>query len=109
MVSFASPITSSSVSNLKSGASGPKVSSVETFMSGVMPVTTVGSKNVPPSACRLPPVTTFPPPARASAICSSTFSTAASLIKGPVVTPSFSPSPTFSFFTAAASFVAKAS
>ncbi len=33
----------------------------------------VGSKKVPPSACRLPPTTTRAPLARASAMCSSTF------------------------------------
>ena len=78
-------------------------------MSGFTPVTTVGWKKVPPSACRLPPVTTLPPPATTSAICSSTLSTAAALISGPVVTPAFSPSPMFSFSTAADSFFAKAS
>ena len=45
-------------------------------MSVVTSVKTVGSKNVPPSADRLPPVTTFAPFLTASAMCASTFSTA---------------------------------
>ena len=60
-VSFASAIASSSVEKRKIGASGPNVSSRAMRMSGVAPVSTVGSKNVPPSACRLPPVVTVAP------------------------------------------------
>src|SRR6516164_6383039 len=44
-------------------------------MSVVTSVKTVGSKKVPPSAERLPPVTTLAPFFTASAICASTFST----------------------------------
>jgi hypothetical protein len=39
----------------KMGATGPKVSSRATSMSGFTWVITVGSKKVPPSAWRLPP------------------------------------------------------
>ena len=42
-------------------------------MSVVRSVNTVGSKNVPPSAERLPPVTTLAPFLTASAMCASTF------------------------------------
>ena len=58
-------------------------------MSVVTSVSTVGSKNVPPSAWRLPPVTTLAPLATASAMCSSTFSTASMSISGPIVDARF--------------------
>src|SRR5882757_5401243 len=53
-----------------------------------------------PSACGLPPTATRPPLAIASDTCSSTFSTAAMLISGPVVTPVSNPSPTLNALTA---------
>src|SRR4026207_876581 len=46
----------------KIGATGPKVSSRATSMSGFTCVITVGSKNLPPSACRLPPSAPVPGP-----------------------------------------------
>src|SRR5215510_9799190 len=64
-------------------------------MSVVTSVRTVGSKKVPPSADRLPPVTTLAPFFTASAICASTFSTAFMSIKGPITTPGSNPSATF--------------
>ena len=78
-------------------------------MSGVTAVSSVGSKNVPPSACRLPPATTLAPPAIASAMCSSTFATASWSIIGPCVTPASVPGPTLSERTFAANFSANAS
>src|SRR5437773_133218 len=56
---------------------------------------TVGSKKVPPSAWRLPPVRIFAPLASASLMCSSTFSTAALSMSGPCTTPGSMPLPTF--------------
>ena len=44
---------------------------------------TVGLKKVPPSPCRPPPTSTSAPLATASARWRSTFSTAASLMRGP--------------------------
>jgi hypothetical protein len=78
-------------------------------MSAVTFVSTVGSKNVPASACRLPPVATCAPRLVASAMCASTFSTAAASISGPCVTPASVPDPTFSAFTRSTSFEANAS
>jgi|SRR5215472_4164826 len=54
----------------------PKVFSLVMTMSVVTSVNTAGSKKMPPSAERLPPVTTVAPFLTASAICASTFSTA---------------------------------
>ena len=54
-------------------------------MSAVAPEITVGSKNRPPSAWRLPPVSTLAPLAVASAMCSSILATALSSISGPCV------------------------
>jgi len=51
-------------------------------MSVVTSVSRVGSKKLPPCAARLPPVTTLAPFLTASAMCSSTFSTAFMSIKG---------------------------
>ena len=102
-------IASSSVLKRKSGATGPKVSSRATSMAGVTSVSTVGWKKVPPSAWRPPPVTTVAPLATASAMCSSTFSTAASSMSGPCCVSAFRPSPTLSSATASASFPAKRS
>src|SRR5450755_2405393 len=56
---------------------------------------TVGSKKVPPSAWRLPPVTILAPCLTASAMCFSTLSIASMLISGPWVTPASVPSPIF--------------
>ncbi|KPC50734.1 hypothetical protein WG78_16810 [Amantichitinum ursilacus] len=78
-------------------------------MAGVTPVRMVGSKKVPPRAWRLPPVKTCAPLPVASAICSSILAMALSSISGPCVTPSSTPLPTFSAFTASASFCANAS
>ena len=64
-------------------------------MSVVTPVSTVGSKKLPPSAWRLPPTTTLAPFCTASAMCSSTFSTAFMSISGPITTPGSTPLPTF--------------
>ncbi|KAG1385657.1 hypothetical protein G6F60_014757 [Rhizopus arrhizus] len=95
------PMTSSSVSKRNSGATGPKVSSVAKRIDWVTSRTTVGSKNVPPSACGLPPAMTLAPCEVASAMCSCTFSTALASISGPCVTPSAKPSPTFMALTLA--------
>ena len=76
-MSLASAMASSSVLKRNSGATGPNVSSRATFISGVTSVITVGSKNLPPSACRLPPSDHLGALGDASATCSSTFSTAA--------------------------------
>jgi len=54
-----------------------------TTLSVVTSVSTVGSKKVPPSADRLPPVTTLAPFFTASAMCASTFSTAIMSNEGP--------------------------
>ena len=102
-------MTSSSVLNENSGATGPNVSSRAIFIFDVTPVRMVGSKNEPPSACRLPPSAILPPLLTASAMCSSTFSTAAMSISGPCWVSPLSPSPTFMALTAFASFSAKAS
>jgi hypothetical protein len=56
-------------------------------MSVVTSVSTVGSKKLPPSADRSPPVTTLAPFLTASAIFASTFSTASMSIKGPITHP----------------------
>ena len=69
----------------------------------------MGSKKVPPSAWRLPPVSTVAPWATASAMCSSTLATAAASISGPWSCSPIRPSPTRSFATASASLRAKAS
>ncbi len=92
-------MTSSSVSNLKSGANGPKVSSLATAISFVTPVRIVGSKKLNPLECGLPPLSTFAPLLVASAICSSTFATAFVSISGPCVVPDSKPLPTCSFST----------
>jgi hypothetical protein len=91
------------------GESGPNVSSRATAMAGVTPVSTVGSKKVPPSACRWPPAITRAPFATASPICSSTFLTAFSSMSGPCCTPSSRPLPTFRRLEAVAMRSAKAS
>ena len=72
-MSLASRIASSSVLKRNSGATGPKVSSRKIIASCGTLASTVGSKKLPPSACRLPPVTTRAPRVSASAMCSSTF------------------------------------
>ena len=100
-------MASSSVLKRNSGATGPKVSSRATAMSAVTSRSSVGSKKLPPSD--LPPTITLAPFFTASSMCSWTLAMAALLISGPVVVPASVPSPTFSFFTASASLVAKAS
>jgi hypothetical protein len=50
---------------------------------------------VPPSAKRLPPVTTLAPFFTASAMCASTFLTSFVSVSGPVTAPGSSPSPIF--------------
>jgi hypothetical protein len=60
-------------------------------MSVVTSVSTVGSKKEPPSADRLPPMTTFGPLLTASAMCASTFSTAFMSISGPITAPRLEP------------------
>ena len=55
-------ITSASSLKRNTGASGPKVSSCATSASGFTFESTVGSKKLPPSAWRLPPVTILAPP-----------------------------------------------
>src|SRR6185436_17378861 len=54
-------MTSASSLKRNTGASGPKVSSCATSASGFTFESTVGSKKLPPSAWRLPPVTIFAP------------------------------------------------
>jgi hypothetical protein len=88
-------ITSASSLKRNTGASGPKVSSCATSASGATLDSTVGSKKLPPSAWRLPPVTILAPPLTASAMCFSTLSIASMLISGPWVTPASVPSPIF--------------
>jgi hypothetical protein len=78
-------------------------------MSGVTPVRMVGSKKVPPRGWRLPPKAIEAPLATASAICSSTFSTAAMSMSGPCWKSPVRPLPTRIVETAAVSFAAKAS
>ncbi|CFP62596.1 Uncharacterised protein [Bordetella pertussis] len=99
MVLLAMPMTSSSLSNLNSGATGPKVSSTAKRIDCVTSRTTVGWKKLPPSACGSPPAMTLAPCAVASAMCSCTLATAAVSISGPWVTPCSKPSPTFMALT----------
>ena len=56
---FASAIASSSSENVITGATGPKVSSVNTGMSGSTSASTVAGKNGPSAR---PPATTRAPP-----------------------------------------------
>ncbi len=109
MVSLAMAITSSTSSNLKSGARGPNVSSVEKAMSCVAPVTMVGCRKAPGIWSASPPRITSAPFCLASAICSCTFSMASVLMSGPSSVPSSRPSPTFIWLTRSFSFSAKAS
>ena len=102
-------IASFSSLNEKIGATGPKVSSRATSIVGFTPVMIVGSKNVPPSAWRLPPSAILPPLASASAMCSSTLATALSSISGPCSVAPCRPSPTRSLRTASTSFATNAS
>ena len=92
-----------------SGATGPKVSSRKIIASFGTLARTVGSKKVPPSVWRWPPVTTVAPRFSASAMCSSTFFTASALISGPWLTPGSMPLPTFIASTAVFSLAANAS
>ncbi|SVK47534.1 Uncharacterised protein [Acinetobacter baumannii] len=92
-----------------SGATGPKVSSLAKRIFCVTPVTTVGWKKVPPSACGWPPVAICAPLISASSIWLCTFATASLSISGPWVVPSWLPSPTFSCSTATTSFSASRS
>src|SRR5258708_30904290 len=64
-------MASSSVLKRISGATGPKVSSRETTISGVTFASTVGWKKRPPRSCRLPPSITFAPLPSAAAISRS--------------------------------------
>ena len=97
------------MANRKSGATGPKVSSRAMVICGVMSARMVGSKKVPPRAWRLPPTTTRAPLAVASAMCSSTFSTAAMSISGPCSAPGSKPFATLRPDTAWDSRAAKSS
>jgi hypothetical protein len=69
-------IASASVLKRNSGATGPKVSSRATAICGVTSVRTVGSKKLPPSACRLPPTAPWRPWRRRRRRCSSTLAIA---------------------------------
>ena len=102
-------MASPSVSKRNRGATGPKVSSRASNMAAVTSVSTVGSKNVPPSAWRLPPCTMRAPLAVASARCSSTLASALVSISGPWSVGPFSPSPTRSWATACTSLAVNAS
>lgn len=53
-------------------------------MFGVAPISTVGSKNVRPRECRLPPITTVAPCETASAMWASTLRTALSVDQRPL-------------------------
>ena len=108
-MSFACSITSSSLSNLNKGATGPKVSSLAIIIFFETSVKSVGSKKDPPKLCLLPPKTKLAPFDKASAICSSTLSTASSVISGPVVTLGLKPFPILSFVTARPNFSANSS
>src|SRR2546430_86347 len=102
-------MASPSVSKRNRGATGPKVSSRATNMAAVTSVSTVGSKNVPPSAWRLPPCTMRAPLAVASARCCSTLASALASMSGPWSVGPFSPSPTRSWATACTSLAVNAS
>mmetsp|Transcript_13980 Transcript_13980/g.42641 ORF Transcript_13980/g.42641 Transcript_13980/m.42641 type:complete len:297 (-) Transcript_13980:623-1513(-) len=97
-------MASASVSKPNTGASGPKVSWEATSIVASQPSRTVGSKKYPLPLRRLPPTRTTAPLAMASAACASTLARAASLIRGPCVTPSAVPSPILSAPTDSANF-----
>ncbi|MCY1244230.1 hypothetical protein D9M72_572930 [compost metagenome] len=102
-------IASCSVSKRKSGATGPKVSSLASSISVVAPVSTIGALYCLPSGTDLPRAASFAPLASASSTWRSILSIAASLIIGPIAMPGCVPGPTFIALTRAPSFSAKAS
>jgi len=103
-------MTSASVWNLNTGATGPKVSSREHSICGVASASRVGSKKLPPApSMRLPPASSLAPSAMASATWVSTFCNACSSISGPTWMPASKPLPVLSAATRAANFSRKAS
>ncbi|MNS87972.1 hypothetical protein D3C72_1219300 [compost metagenome] len=100
---------SSSVSKRKSGATGPKVSSLARSMPVVASVSTTGAVYCGPSGRLRGLVMIVAPLETASSIWARILAMAGSLIIGPMETPASVPGPTRMASTRSASFFAKAS